>query len=292
MTSAPSWSRCSNAIWRPGGAGLRPRPRRPPPQVADAGETYFSVVVAPTPATPARRYRGILATGERLKSVEIRVASAVLERAQYLFDRYGAAADPYMTAVDYFTSTRELAGMRRLVDDDVAGRLASQQVRTRRRRPTVSELTSRMPSSKISSTLAELERPFDAGVDTTAALEEFKRDRAAARERLDSRLRPLDVLLATSMLQVGLDCPLPRPRDHSDPGFATSMGPPGCQSWDHPARHAAGVPEARYPFASRFVVEVAGGLPGGVGDRGQGSAAGLAGWARGASDGRAGGGGP
>ena len=90
--------------------------------------------VAPTPATPAtpaRRYRGIL-TGERLKSVEIRVASAVLEHAQSLFDPCGAAADPYMTVVDYFTSTRELAGMRRLVDDDVADRLASQQVRTKR----------------------------------------------------------------------------------------------------------------------------------------------------------------
>ena len=45
----------------------------------------------------ARRNRGILATGERLKSVEIRVASAVLEHAHHLFDRYGAAADPYMT---------------------------------------------------------------------------------------------------------------------------------------------------------------------------------------------------
>ena len=38
-----------------------------------------------------------------------------------------------MTLVDYFTSTRELAGMRRLVEDDITDRLRSQQVRTRRR---------------------------------------------------------------------------------------------------------------------------------------------------------------
>ena len=105
-----------------------------PPPVLDAGETYFSATVPPSPSTPGRRYRGILAPGERLKSVEIRVASALMEHAQFLFDRYGAAADPYMTLVDYFTATRELAGMRRLVEDDITDRLRSQQVRTRRRR--------------------------------------------------------------------------------------------------------------------------------------------------------------
>ena len=75
-----------------------------PPPVLDAGETFFSATVPPSPSTPGRRYRGILAPGERLKSVEIRVASALMEHAQFLFDRHGAAADPYMTLVDYFTA--------------------------------------------------------------------------------------------------------------------------------------------------------------------------------------------
>jgi hypothetical protein len=176
-----------------------------PPQVMDAGETFFSRTVPPSPGSPGRRYRGVLAPGERLKSVEIRVVTALMEHAQYLLDRHGAAADPYMTVVDYFTSTRELAGMRRLVDDDIADRLASQQVRTRRRRPSISELTSRMPSSRIAATLAELERRFDPAFDSSAALAEFRRDPAAARERAEDRLPALDVLLATSMLQVGVD---------------------------------------------------------------------------------------
>ncbi len=176
-----------------------------PPQVLDAGDTFFSRMVRPGPGSPGRRYRGVLAPGERLKSVEIRVVAALMEHAQYLLDRCGEAADPYMTVVDYFTSTRELAGMRRLMDDDVADRLASQQVRTRRRRPVVSELTSRMPSSQIAGTLAGLERPFDPEFDSTAALERFRADPAAARER--DRPQPLDVLLATSMLQVGVDVP-------------------------------------------------------------------------------------
>lgn len=96
--------------------------------------------------------------------------------------------------------------MRRLVDDDIADRLGSLQVRTRRRRPVVSELTSRMPSSRIGTTLADLERPFDPQLDTTAAMDEFRRD-PKARQRWDGRVQPLDVLLATSMLQVGVDVP-------------------------------------------------------------------------------------
>jgi hypothetical protein len=174
-----------------------------PPQVLDTGDTFFSRMVPPRPGSSGRRYRGVLAPGERLKSVEIRVVASLMEHAQYLLDRDGVAADPYMTVVDYFTSTRELAGMRRLVDDDIADRLASQQVRTRRRRPVVSELTSRMPSSQIAGTLADLERPFDPEFDSTAALERFRADPAAARER--DQPQALDVLLATSMLQVGVD---------------------------------------------------------------------------------------
>ncbi len=181
-----------------------------PTQVIDAGETFFSRSVAPTTSTPARRYRGILATGERITAIEIRVVAAVMEHAQYLFDRHGAAADPYMTLVDYFTSTRDLAGMRRLVDDDIADRLNSRAVRTRRRRPTVAELTSRMASDRIGATLATLDSGFDPSYDTTAALEEFRAQLKAGqplRARPDGVGQPLDVLLATSMLQVGVDVP-------------------------------------------------------------------------------------
>jgi hypothetical protein len=88
------------------------------------------------------------------------VMTAVLEYGQYLFDRHGEAADPYLTAVDYFTSTRELAGMRRLVEDDISDRLGRQGALVRRRRPSVSELTSRMDSRKITQSLADLERGF------------------------------------------------------------------------------------------------------------------------------------
>jgi hypothetical protein len=177
-----------------------------PPQVLDAGETFFSTTTTPSSENPARRYRGICAPGESLKAVEIRVMSAVLEHGQYLYDKYRELADPYMTVVDYFTSTRELAGMHRLVDDDVAERLGSLKVLTRRRRPMQQELTSRMPSARITSTLAALDRSFDYRFDSTEALDRLRADKTLATEFKD-RNRPIDVLLATSMLQVGVDVP-------------------------------------------------------------------------------------
>ena len=183
-----------------------------PPPMLDAGNTFFSRRVAPSPATPARRYRGIMAPGERLTAVEIRVMTGLLEYGQLLFDQpgYGAAMDPYMTVVDYFTSTRELAGMRRLTEDDVADRLVRQAALVQRRRPVVAELTSRMDSRKITQSLADLERRFDYDQDSTpgqAALRQLRRDDKAA---WDAKIRPgyqrpIDVLLATSMLQVGVD---------------------------------------------------------------------------------------
>ena len=61
----------------------------------------------------------------RLKSAEIRLAEILLIAGQTLFDTYGPAADPYMTVVGYFNATRELAGMRRYLDDDVTTRVRS-----------------------------------------------------------------------------------------------------------------------------------------------------------------------
>jgi hypothetical protein len=181
-----------------------------PPPLLDAGDTFFSRRVEASADTPARRYRGILAPGERLTAVEIRVMTALLEFGQYLFDRDGIAADPYLTVVDYFTSTRELAGMRRLSEDDVTDRLGRQGALVQRRRPVVAELTSRMDSRKITQSLADLERPFDIGQDSTAGLQGLRQLRRTDRAAYDRAvrpgyLRPVDVLLATSMLQVGVD---------------------------------------------------------------------------------------
>ena len=56
-----------------------------------------------------------LAPGRRLKPALIRVYVAALAAGQTLYEKYGEAADAFLTAVGYFSSLRELGGMRRLV---------------------------------------------------------------------------------------------------------------------------------------------------------------------------------
>jgi hypothetical protein len=163
-----------------------------PPSGIDAADSFFARQVAVTESAPGRLYLGILAPGRRLKVALIRVYLALLAASETLYkDRgYGEAVDPWMTLVGYFNSLRELGGMRRLVDDDVAARLSKMASRglARRRTPFVEELTSRKASAEIPSVLELLETPFDPS--------------AGKKSR-----RPIDVLLATNMVQVGVDVP-------------------------------------------------------------------------------------
>lgn len=204
-----------------------------PPPVLDVADTFFSTQVPVTSDNPGRRYLGVCAHGVRLKSAEIRLAEILLLAGQTLFDEHGAPADPYMTVVGYFNATRELAGMRRFLDDDVTtrvrrhGHLKGLSDRlTGIRMLEIAELTSRISSTDISAALKKLEIAFDPEIDTSArrkaivddwkaALDSkdshgtFRRPPHALSERSRERSRtgatPVDVALATSMLQVGVD---------------------------------------------------------------------------------------
>jgi Helicase conserved C-terminal domain len=108
-----------------------------------------------------------------------------------------------MTLVGYFNSLRELGGMKRLVDDDVRTRLSKMADRGLADRKlytpdTVKELTSRLGSTAIPETLDLLESRFD-----PAILDEIGHRKRGG----DYIPRPLDVLLATNMISVGVDVP-------------------------------------------------------------------------------------
>ncbi|KAB8145744.1 helicase [Chloroflexia bacterium SDU3-3] len=169
-----------------------------PPQGLDAGDTFFSMQRAPSPETPGRRYLGICAPGIRHKTALIQAYVAFLASAQQIAEQAEAAeADPWMTLVGYFNALRELAAMRRAVDDSVSTRLRRMEQRGLTKRflnPwSVRELTSRMSAADIPDVLNLLELPF------TAAPKAGKPTRAAAEGR------PIDVLLATNMISVGVD---------------------------------------------------------------------------------------
>lgn len=164
-----------------------------PPHGLDASDNFFAKQRAVSKEKPGRRYMGICAPGASRPSVLIRVYVAFLTAAQRLRELYGEAADPWLTAVGYFNSLRELGGMRRLAEDDVRTRafrvkfgeldrpgLAQRDVRQ------IQELTSRASSSDIPRILDRMEVTFPAiGV------------------RKDPS--PIDIVLATNMLSVGVD---------------------------------------------------------------------------------------
>ncbi|MFD3566126.1 DISARM system helicase DrmA [Streptomyces sp. NPDC058667] len=159
-----------------------------PPSGLSADDTFFARRRS-TDRTPGRRYVGICAQGVRTKSVAIRVFVAQLAAAQHLYETYGPGdlTDPYMTLVGYFNSLRDLGGMRRLVEDDVSTRLlrADRRGLAVRRIGEPAELTSRMASDAIPDILEKLDLTFG------------RRPKGAP--------RPIDVLLATNMIAVGVD---------------------------------------------------------------------------------------
>ena len=167
-----------------------------PPPGLDIGDSFFARQRPTAPGVPlhqpGRRYVGICAHGIRMKSTLIRVYVSVLGAAQKLHEKYGKndVTDPYMTLVGYFSSLRDLGGMRRLVEDDVSARLtrADERGLARRYDPLLRELTSRLSSTDIPEVLAHLAEPFTA-------------------DRGKGERRPIDVLLATNMIAVGVDVP-------------------------------------------------------------------------------------
>jgi hypothetical protein len=131
----------------------------------------------------------------------VRTYATLLAAAQLHFDPKGPGdqpADPYMTLVGYFNSLRELGGMRRLVEDEVKTRVAASPRRSAahhigphpwaaaRTLSLPAELTSREPTERV---------------------KETKRASPPRRHqtRADKGAEPLDVVLASNMISVGLD---------------------------------------------------------------------------------------
>ena len=184
-----------------------------PPRVLDAGNTFFSKEIPVSEKTPGRRYVGISTTGVRLTTAEIRVAEVLMAAGQLLLDRSGKAADPYLSLVGYFSATRELAGMARYMSDDIQTALAKGRPWSKLPRRTgtnfgalnVAELTSRVSSADITATLDQMAVPFDPNFDSTPGKRNRRALREAKKPEPTREVNPYDVVLATSMLQVGVD---------------------------------------------------------------------------------------
>jgi hypothetical protein len=149
----------------------------------------------------------VSAPGRNIKALLLRVALALMSTAQKLYaqaekerkarEKRGEAkganpVDPYMTFLGYFNTIKELGITRRLLEEEVTSLLTTYDQRRRLNETSVRyarrkianeplELTSRVPTSEVSTTKARLELSFD-----------------NAKQRVDTAL-------ATNMISVGLD---------------------------------------------------------------------------------------
>ena len=191
-----------------------------PPPGPDRRDAFFARV-APAAETPERRYLGLASPGRNPKVLMRRVLVALMGAAERSWREAGGSrnhdnpADPYMTALAYFNSLRELGGARRIIEEEVQNTLKEYGTRRRigeqrglfRDRRTFSEvleLTSRVSTNQV----------------------------AEARRRLDLRFHEpgrVDCAIATNMISVGLDVQrlglmvvLGQPKTHAEYIQATS----------------------------------------------------------------------
>ena len=174
-----------------------------PPQGLKAGDSFFAREVSHDERgnpLPGRLYVGVF--GSALSShvtAQVRVMSALLQGVRSVAIPSAEALDPYWTLMAYFNSLRELGHAATLVRADIREYLNAVWDRLGIRKPAAGsdepdrrrfinrdlELTSRIPSDAITEVLQQLFNPYPGSVER----------------------RPVDVCLATNMIQVGLDVP-------------------------------------------------------------------------------------
>lgn len=159
-----------------------------PPLALEADDSFFAVESAISDNTPGRLYLGVMAPGKSMKTALVRVSSALLSAAAGVRERSPQLADSYLTLVAYFNSLRELGGAVRLMEDDIGARLRQLTARAlpQRNRPTYEELTSRVRSDRIPFLLRRLQTPHHS-------------------PRAEDDPLPLDAILASNMISVGVD---------------------------------------------------------------------------------------
>lgn len=164
-----------------------------PPQGLDVGDSFFSKL---GDNASAREYIGVFGSGFPSQvTTQVRVMSALLQ-APALSRAEGKDADPYWTLMTYFNSIRELGHAATLLQADI-----SEYLKVTRRRLAISrewgderarsarlldqrnsmELTSRIENSEVPGVFRRLSVELNQGAE------------------------PVDVCLATNMIQVGID---------------------------------------------------------------------------------------
>jgi len=163
-----------------------------PPSGLTARDSFFAKendIDKEDDTSSGRIYLGVMAPGTSIKTLLTRVYALMLICAQEELEVDPKLADPYGTLIGYFNSLRTLGGTKRLVEHNVRNVELKYLNKIRKFKPRYisaepDELTSRLDSWKIPGLLKKLDNTFE------------KREKGSW---------PIDVLLATNMISVGVD---------------------------------------------------------------------------------------
>lgn len=128
----------------------------------EIGDSFF-IREIPVEKNPFRKYVGICAPGQSVKTALLRVYAIILQAAYTLSQQkeFKDVIDPYYSLVGYFNSIRELGGAVRLLQDDIPKRIHRIKNKygldKQRYLNHNVEITSRMSSYKIPEKLNQLE---------------------------------------------------------------------------------------------------------------------------------------
>ncbi len=156
-----------------------------PPKGIEIADSFF-IKEIPVDKEPFRKYVGVCAQGQSMKTALLRLYAIILQTTYTysLEEDYKSVIDPYYSLVGYFNSIRELGGAVRLIQDDIKERI--KRIKKRYGQEKIrnlfynEEITSRMSSSKIPEKLSKLEIPC-------------------------TSKDCLDTAIATNMIAVGMD---------------------------------------------------------------------------------------
>jgi len=163
-----------------------------PPQGTDISDSFFA---AENPAAAGRVYAGVFATGaSSFVTAQVRALSALFQGCRTIRLPEGSGEevrDPYWTVLQYFNSLRELGHAASLIEADIPEYMWAIASRDRipkelcRKLGSPVELTSRLSADEIPRILERL------GISYPRVSQDDE--------------RPLDTLLATNMISVGVD---------------------------------------------------------------------------------------
>lgn len=158
-----------------------------PPNGFELGDSFFIKEIS-VDTDPFRRYVGVCAPGQSVKTALLRTYAVILQTVFELStqEEFKDIIDPYYTLIGYYNSIRELGGAVRLLQDDIPKRMWRLTKKYGYIHPRYLdknrniEITSRMTSFEIPKKLKQLETPF-------------------------AEKNCLDTAVATNMIAVGMD---------------------------------------------------------------------------------------